>query len=201
MVRVLAFLALAGLVSGCAESVLDSPAEVAAARYVSGAAPYVSLVTMVNVSNDKGAHSAILVNGSQVALYDPAGTFQLDQVPERNDVLYGITPRIQEAYEWYHARDTTYVVEQKVRVTRELADRVIARMEAEGPSAKLHCGIHAGNVLGDFPEFGGVPSSYYPSDLMEAFAALPGVSTRRVYQNDVGQNIQFAKPKLTVPGG
>ena len=201
MNKAIALLVAALAVSGCAERVLDSPERVAAARHVSDEAPYVALVTMVNVSNDKGAHSAILVNGSQVALYDPAGTFKLDQVPERNDVLYGITPRVQEAYEWYHARDTTYVVEQKVPVSRALADRVIARMEAEGPSAKLHCGIHAGNVLGDFSEFGAVQPSYYPSDLMEAFAVLPNVATRRVYQNDVGQNIQFAKPDLTVPGG
>ena len=191
--RVLGAILVACLLSGCAETVLDSPQRVAEARYVSDEAPYVSLVTMVNVSNDKGAHSAILVNGSQVALYDPAGTFGYETVPERNDVLYGITPRIQEAYEWYHARETTYVVEQKLPVSLALADAVIARMEAEGPSPKLHCGIHSGRVLQSFAEFSDVPSSYYPSKLMEAFGSIPGVTTRRIYQNDVGQNIQFRK--------
>lgn len=199
-VRAFAVALSALAVTGCAETVMDSPEFVAASRYVSDEAPYVALVTMVNVSNDKGAHSAILVNGSQVALYDPAGTFEIDKVPERNDVLYGITPRMQEAYEWYHARSTTYVVEQKMPVSRELADAVIARMEAEGPSAKLHCGIHSGNVLGSFAEFSTVPSSYYPSKLMEAFGALPNVTRREVYQNDVGQNFEFAKPVMSIPG-
>ncbi len=195
-----AFFVVGAILSGCAESIVDSPERVAAARYVSDEAPYVALVTMVNKSNGKGAHSAILVNGSQVALYDPAGTFAYETVPERNDVLYGITPRIKEAYEWYHARETTYVVEQKLPVSRALADAVLARMEQEGPSPKLHCGIHSGRVLQSFAEFAAVPSSYYPGELMEAFGALDGVTTRKVFQDDVGQNIEFAKRELPIPG-
>lgn len=192
--RALFVLALIGLISGCAERIYDDPLDVAAARYVSDEAPYVSLVTMVTTDRDKGAHSAILVNGSQVALYDPAGTFAHETIPERGDVLYGITPRIKEAYEWYHARESTYVVEQKLPVSRALADAVIARMEAEGPSPKLHCGIHTGRILQDFPEFSHVPSSYYPGKLMEAFATIDGVQTRKIYQDDVGQNFEFRKP-------
>jgi len=198
--RIILTLVLGLLVSGCAQSILDSPAEVAAARYVSDEAPYVALVTMINVGNGKGAHSAILVNGSQVALYDPAGTFKFETVPERNDVLYGINPRIKEAYEWYHARETTYVLEQKLPVSRDLADAVIARMEAEGPSAKLNCAIHTGRILQSFPEFGTIPTSYFPSKIRDAFATIPGVQNREVYQNDVGQNIQFRKLDLSVPG-
>lgn len=193
VMRLIALFVAALAVAGCAESIMDSPEKVAAARYVSDEAPYVALVSMVNVSNDKGAHSAILVNGSQVALYDPAGTFAYETVPERNDVLYGITPRMKEAYEWYHARESTYVVEQKLNVSRDFADAVIARMEAEGPSPKLHCGIHAGRVLQSFERFAHVPSSYYPGDLMRAFGAIEGVETRKVFQNDVGQNIEFRR--------
>lgn len=191
VIRPLWAVAAAAVLAGCAESIVDSPEEVAAARYVSDEAPYISLMTMANVSNDRGAHSAILVNGSQVALYDPAGTFGHHTIPERNDVLYGITDRHKQAYEWYHARESTYVVEQKVAVSRALADAVIARMEAEGPSPKMQCGIHSGRILQSFPEFAHVPVSIWPGDLMKAFAQVPGVETRRIYQDDVGQNFQF----------
>ena len=178
-------------VAGCAENVYAPDAFVQAARYESSEPAYVSLMTMVNRENDKGAHSAILVNGSQVALYDPAGTFRHEELPERGDVFYGITPRWKEVYEWYHARDTTYVVEHRLAVSRSFADQVIARMEAQGPSPKLFCGINVAEVLRDFETFSDIPRSYYPSKIMDAFKAVPGVTERRVYQEDTGQNIQF----------
>lgn len=181
-------------VAGCAERVYAPDEAVAAARYESGQAPYVSLMTMVQKSNEKGAHSALLVNGSQVALYDPAGTFRHETLPERNDVFYGMTPRMVEVYEWYHARDTTYVVEQRLPVSREFADQVIARMEAQGPSPKLFCGVNTSEVLRSFERFSGIPRAYQPSKIMDAFGALPGVTERRVYQEDTGQNIQFKAP-------
>lgn len=187
--RLIAFLFLA--LSGCAQNAYAPDEFVQAARYESPEPAYVSLMTMVNRENDRGAHSAILVNGSQVALYDPAGTFRHEELPERGDVFYGITPRWKEVYEWYHARDTTYVVEHRLQVTRAFADQVIARMEAQGPSPKLLCGINVADVLRDFDRFSNVPRSYYPGKIMDAFKAVPGVTERRVYQEDTGQNIQF----------
>lgn len=191
----LVLLSIAILVSGCAERVYAPDEAVAAARYQSSEAPYISLMTMVNRANNKGAHSAIIANGSQVALYDPAGTFRHESVPERNDVFYGITPRMKEVYEWYHARDTTYVVEQRLSVSREFADEMIARMEAQGPSPKLFCGINTAEILSSFDTFAHVPRSYYPSELMDAFGRVEGVTTRTIYQEDTGQNIQFRTPE------
>ena len=183
------------LAAGCAERVYAPDEAVAAARYVSNEAPYVSLMTMVNRSNDKGAHSAILVNGSQVALYDPAGTYRHPTTPERNDVFYGITPRMKEVYEWYHARDTTYVVEQRLSVSREFADRMIARMEQQGPSPKTFCAINTSEILLSFDRFSHIPSTFYPEKIRDAFGKIPGVETRTVYQEDTGQNIVFLPPE------
>lgn len=188
-------LSVSVFLSGCAERVYAPDEAVAAARYQSNEAPYISLMTMVNRANDKGAHSAIIANGSQVALYDPAGTFRHESVPERNDVFYGITPRMKEVYEWYHARDTHYVVEQRLPVSREFADAMIARMEAQGPSPKMFCGINTAEILSSFEPFAHVPVSYYPSDLMDAFGQVEGVNVRTVYQEDTGQNIQFKTPE------
>lgn len=181
------------MLSACAQSVYAPDEQVAATRYQSNEPAYISLMTMVNIDDDRGAHSAILANGSQVALYDPAGTFRHDDLPERNDVFYGITPRWKEVYEWYHARDTTYVVEHRLQVSRAFADAMIARMEAQGPSSKLFCGINVSEVLRAFDTFSHVPRSFYPGKIMEAFAKVPGVTERRVYQQDTGQNIQFSR--------
>lgn len=186
---------MAAILSGCAERVYAPDEAVAAARYQSTDAPYISLMTMVNRDDDDGAHSAILVNGSQTALYDPAGTFRHETLPERNDVFYGMTPRMKEVYEWYHARKTTYVVEHRLPVTRAFADQMIARMEAQGPSPKMFCGINTSEVLRSFDTFAHVPRTFHPSKIMEAFAQVPGVTERRVYQEDTGQNIQFKEPK------
>jgi len=192
--RTFLLIALAVIVAACAERIYAPLEDVSRARYVSAEAPYISLMTMVNRDDNKGAHSAILVNGSQVALYDPAGTFKHPELPERGDVFYGITPRWKEVYEWYHARDTTYVVEHRLAVSREFADQVIARMEQQGPSPKLLCGINTSAVLRSFDIFADVPSTYYPDKIMKAFARVPGVTERRVYQEDTGQNIQFEAP-------
>lgn len=189
--RFLCILGLVAAISGCAETVYAPDAAVTAARYQSTEAPYISLMTMVNRQNDRGAHSAIIANGSQVVLYDPAGTYKHPTTPERNDVFYGITPRMKEVYEWYHARATHYVVEQRLPVSRAFADQMIARMEAQGPSPKLFCAVNTAEILRAFPQFSHVPRSYYPGQIMDAFGKVPGVTSRRVYQEDTGQNITF----------
>ena len=191
------FLGILGLIAlaNCAGTVNAPAADIAAARYQSSEPAYVSLMTMVNIENDEGAHSAIIANGSQVALYDPAGTYEHPTTPEVNDVFYGMTPRMIEVYEFFHARKTHYVVEQRVPVTREMADAVIARMEAQGPSGKMFCGINTSEVLRDFPMFAHMPRSFYPDKLMAAMDKVPGVTTRRVYESDTGKNISFAPRK------
>jgi ferredoxin-NADP reductase len=191
MIRILLSFLAVGLLTACAERIYAPDEAVAAARYSSSDAPYISLMTMVERDNNEGAHSAILVNGSQVALYDPAGTFKHPELPERNDVFYGITPRWKEVYEWYHARKTTYVVEHRLPVSRAFADQMIARMETQGPSPKMFCGINTSEILRSFDVFSDIPRSFYPDKIMKAFAQLPGVTERRVYQEDSGQNIQF----------
>ena len=193
ILRLFAAVSVGALLSACgaAEVVWSSDAELAAARYESSAPPYVALLTMVTKRNEMGAHSALLVNGSQVALYDPAGTFQHPKAPERNDVFYGMTPAMQEVYNYYHARKSTYVVRQELPVTREFADRVLARMEAQGPSPKMYCAINTAEILQSFPEFAHVPRTFQPGGIMAAFGAVPGVKTSRITDSDVGQNIKL----------
>jgi len=100
-------------------------------------------------------------------------------------------PRLSPTDEWYHARATHYVVEQRLPVSRAFAGQMIARMEAQGPSPKLFCAVNTAEILRDFDQFSHVPRSYHPGQIMEAFGKVPGVTSRTVYQEDTGQNIFF----------
>lgn len=70
----------------------NSLSEVAAAAYSDGGATTLTVFTMVNNSTGSGAHTAMLVDGSQRVIFDPAGSFRDPRVVERHDVLYGMTP-------------------------------------------------------------------------------------------------------------
>lgn len=176
---------------GCAQNIQDPIEAVERAAYVSDQAPYISVLTMVAYDGDDGAHSAILANGSQVALYDPAGTFDHPSLAERGDVFYGMTPVMEEVYKLYHARNSHFVVEQRLAVSREMADAMIARMQAQGPSPKMLCGKNISEVLRSFEQFSNVPQTYYPGKIMRAFADVPGVQTFRTEEDDVGQNVNL----------
>ena len=66
-----------------------------------------------------------MINGSQRVIFDPAGTVRLNAVPERGDVLFGITPQVEDFYARAHARETYHVVIQEIDVTPETAESVI----------------------------------------------------------------------------
>ena len=91
------FLCLAMLLSlaACgADPRWASDAEVSRAAYVSQAPASITLYTVLSNRNDSGAHSGLLINGSQRVMFDPAGTWQHPQLPERNDVHFGMTDKM-----------------------------------------------------------------------------------------------------------
>lgn len=185
-----AFLALAlGLaLAGCEIYQPATPDAIAAARYVSSEPPSITLLSMVNARNGRSAHSALLINGSQVVLYDPAGTFTHPDLPRANDVHYGMSPRYVDYYERYHARFSHFVHRQTVYVSRAEADAAIARAEAEGKTAKMHCALAVAAVLQPLDRFGHTRSSYFPEVLREDFARIDGVKEGFIYERDEGKN-------------
>jgi hypothetical protein len=184
-----AFAALIGLVFlvGCEFYDPATPDEIARARYVSAEPPSVTLISMVNNGSGRSAHSALLINGSERVLYDPAGTFTHPDLPRRDDIHYGITPRFLDYYERYHARFSHHVHSQKVHVDRRTADELIARAQAQGKTPKMHCSLAAAAVLQPVPQFAHVRSSYFPEVMREDFAKIPGVQDSFVYGEDDGQ--------------
>lgn len=150
--------------------------------------PSVTLLSMVSTKSGRSAHSALLINGSEQVLYDPAGTFQHPDLPRRHDIHYGVTPRFLDYYERYHARFSHYVHSQKVYVSRETADLVLANAVAQGRTPKFLCNTSVAGAVQPVPPFGGVRGGFFPETTREDFARLPGVEDSYVREVDVGQN-------------
>lgn len=189
--RLGAALSLTVLAACAVEEVGAPPGAVAAAAYAPGGPPSLTLVTVLSNRTDDGAHTALVVNGSQRVVFDPAGTFN-DPVNnprnraggdarvmvERGDVLYGMTPAFYDAYIDYHTRETFRTVEQTVVVSPAAAERALALVQGNGPAPKATCARATSRILSQVPGFEGFPRGWYPRAAMEAFARVPGVETR-----------------------
>ncbi|RBO53588.1 hypothetical protein DSD19_09430 [Rhodovulum sp. BSW8] len=170
---------------GCgAESTWAPDEAVARAKYRDAASPSITLYTMINNRSGSGAHSALMINGSERVIFDPAGSWWHRAAPERNDVHYGITPRMLEFYIDYHARVTYHVVAQTVQVSPEVAERALRLVEGYGAVPKAMCARSTSDVLNQLPGFDSIPHTVRPKAVMSAFAKLPGVTTREYYDDD-----------------
>lgn len=182
--RALCVLLLVLFTAGCAVEMGARPSELAAARHVSDEPPYIAIVSMVNRSNEKAAHTALFINASEQVIYDPAGTFDHADMPERGDIHYGATPRMISYYERYHARFSHYVHIQKLPVSAEIAEMALRRAQAQGPSPKLFCTVDTIAVLSEVPGFEGLQSSFYPQKLRDQVAVMPGVIDSYRFEDD-----------------
>ena len=182
---------LAGLplaLSGCAAARVWAPEEaVQAAIYRHSGTPSLTLFTMKNVGTENGAHTGLMINASQRIIFDPAGTFGHESIPERNDVHFGITPRILEFYRTYHARETYFVIEQAKEVSAEQAETALRLAMDYGPVPKAGCTRSTANILGSVPGLEGFfRPTLFPNNLSDQFAKMPGVVTfeHREYDSD-----------------
>ena len=162
--------------------------EIQKRAYVSEEQPYLMLKTMVSNRTGGGGHSSLLINGSQVVMYDPAGRFKNSVVPERNDVIFGLNPQVLKIYDGFHARKTHHVVSQKIYVTPEVAAKAMQVAFSHGPSLDGYCAVNTSSILQEIPGFEGLRRTFNPVSLLEQFEKLPGVITTKYYENDSGQN-------------
>lgn len=186
-------IALMLLLGACAEHHWADDAAVNAVRYREPGPAEVTLFTAVRTRGGEGAHSGLMVNANERLLFDPAGNFAHPAVPERGDVLYGITPRVEEMYIDFHARPTYYIKAQTVEVSPEVAQMIADRAVAHGASWKALCSTSVSQVLDGVPGFEGV-DSVFPGRLADDFARLPGVVTTYYYDDDESGNplrVQF----------
>jgi len=184
----LAGLLVAGL-SACGADRVYAPDEaVQRAIYVSDEPPSITLFTVQRRYDGSGGHSALMINGSQRVIYDPAGTWHHPSMPERYDLHYGITDRMKAFYIDYHARASWDVLEQTVPVTREVADLAIRRAIEEGATPKGFCGASIAAILRDVPGFESIPATMAPMPISRAFDRLPGEVTVRHQDSDSDNN-------------
>jgi len=177
------------LLAACgADSKWAPDAAVTRAAYRTDAPPSISLITVVNNRSGEGGHSALLINASQRVIFDPAGTWWHPTVPERHDVLYGITPTMLKFYYDYHARKTYHIVVQTKTVSPEVAELALRRVEANGAVPKLFCANSTGHILRKIPGFERITPTFFPVGLERQFAKIAGVTTRKIYSDSPDNN-------------
>lgn len=147
-----------------------------------------TLFTMVSNRAGSGAHTSLMINASQRVIFDPAGSFGHPSIPERNDVVFGITPHIADVYTRYHARETYHVVVQELEVSAEVAEAVMQRAMAYGAVSKAHCTNSTSSILSGVPGFEDIRVSYFPNKLSEQFGKIPGVTQQVLYEYDSDDN-------------
>ena len=150
--------------------------------------PSVTLYTMISNDTGAGGHSALMINGTQRVLYDPAGSWNHPAAPERNDLHFGFTEWMRSFYLDYHARTTYHVVVQKKELSLEQANALIASAQEQGAAPKAFCTRYNSTALSRVAGFESLGTTWYPVKLMERFAELPGVETTTVYDDDPAYN-------------
>ncbi|CUH67223.1 hypothetical protein TG4357_02886 [Thalassovita gelatinovora] len=145
--------------------------------------PALTLYTMVNNSNGSGAHSSLMINGSQRVIFDPAGSFRKHGIVARNDVVYNVTPQLQDVYARFHARKTFHVVVQRMEVSPETAEKALQLAMSYGEVPDAMCSQSTSTILSQLPELN-IKPTYYPNNLSEQFSQVPTVSTQQLYEYD-----------------
>lgn len=187
MLRIIGLILVALTLSGCVSRTLPAadPAAIAAVSYREPGPATLTLYTMINNRTGKGGHTSLMINASKERIiFDPAGSFRADIVPESGDVLYGITPSVEKAYRSSHARSTFHVLVQRIEVTPEQADIAYRLALANGRVPGGFCASSTINILNQVPGFEGIKSTLFPVKLSDQFGKIPGVVSTRYYEDD-----------------
>jgi hypothetical protein len=93
-----------------------------------------------------------------------------------------------DIYVDYHTRETYHTVLQEIEVSPEVAQKALSLAANYGAVPKAYCGLSTSQILQQLPGFESIPTGYLPTKLMDAFAKLPGVVTRKDYDDDPDDN-------------
>lgn len=185
MTRFLILGAVLAALAGCAEKQPFADEQtIRQVAYRDPGAASITLYTVVNNRTGSGGHSALLINASERVIFDPAGSFFAEIVPERNDVLFGITPAVEAAYRSAHARTSHHIVSQKIEVSAEQAETAYRLALAQGATPGAFCANATSGLLARVPGFESIKQTFYPTKLQAQFAQVPGVTATTYYEGD-----------------
>lgn len=152
---------------------------------------YVALITVVSSEGALHEHSALLMQGSQLALVDPAGSWGMKHEDDFNfvtlgDTYFGLDDVMVRDFLRYHARTETHVVVQKRGVERHTADKLIAGALANGDAKMGTCAWTISSLLAKDQVLGVSRRYFAPSSLMRVVDKTHdgiGFSTTTVRRN------------------
>ncbi len=171
------------VLAGCgAKRDMAAQAPLAYTPYVAEGPATITLITSINGRSEAGAHSALVINGSERVLYDPAGSWELlnGAAPERDDLHFGMIPAALDNYLAFQSKGIFYATQQTIVVPLATADLAIAEAKAQGTTPKAFCGHSISSVLAKLPGFDGLRVAYFPKAISQSFAKLPGVVETRI---------------------
>ncbi|SLN51107.1 hypothetical protein [Ruegeria meonggei] len=186
MIRILIACLLAATVAGCTGSQRPQAdqSEIVTRSYRDPGPSTLTLYTMISTRTGSGAHTSLMIGGSERVIFDPAGSFRADVVPIKDDVLYGITPNVERAYRSSHARETHYARIQTIEVSPQQAEIALQLAKQMGPVPGAYCANSTAKLLQQVPGFEQIDVTFYPVKLSEQFGQLPGVVTTEYREND-----------------
>ena len=178
------------------------PEQLAPLAYRSNTPPSVTVYTVLNQVTGAGTHTALLVNGSERVLFDPASGFKAEGVTRSGDVLYGYTPGVESAYFAVHDRHNFVVKTTTFALSAESTERLLQQAKAYGPVAPAHCATSTIDILRTDPAFAALDTTYSPRKLGQQLDQLPGARSGEL-TSDMFRNV--VQPEATKfdqrPGG
>ena len=152
-------------------------AEMTALSYVSGDPPSLTLVTSISNRDNSGAHSALIINGPERAVFNPAGSWRHPLAPEQGDFHRNFSPGMEKWFFDYHARETFRIRAQTVEVPMAVAAQALEAARASGSVPPAQCTRSITRILSDVPGFENLGVTWWPLEASARFAELPGVTT------------------------
>lgn len=200
--RLLGLVAVALALGACDIVTTEAPSSSAPrTSYVAPGAPSFTLITVINNESETGAHTALLIDGAERLLWDPAGSWYNPGIQEQGDVHFGLTPAFFDYYIDYHARESFRVVTQRVEVTPEQAALMSQMVLANGPAARATCSRTTSTMLSQVPGFEAVSTNWFPMVTMAQFGRIPGVVEQVIYDDDGGSNSEILTAQHTATAG
>jgi hypothetical protein len=172
------------LAACAAEAVWAPETDIVSARFSSSGPAALTLFTVKNAGSGNGAHTSLLVDASERVLFDPAGSFKATGVPERNDVLFGFSPAVESAYRSFHARTEFFMVIQQINVPPAVAEQALQLVKSNGAVPKANCTRATSRIISRLPGFDAIGTTWFPNNLSDDFANIPGVTTSQLREQD-----------------